>query len=184
MVEPEIARRCRSCGASIRVRGFFCPQCGRPTSDPASDPLNPEAGQDTEEVFLAPETVSVDLPSLPTSDFSNEYSARVADTVPLQPFAADVESSAAWQREQAPTEALPTAVPHHAGPASPADSTHPRPARGALGEDVKKGLGKVREISTVMLDEASYDPSARFVLVAAVLFVLFLVILILSEMMR
>jgi hypothetical protein len=35
-----------------------------------------------------------------------------------------------------------------------------------------------------MLDEAVYDPSARFVLVAAVLFVLFLIILILSEMMR
>jgi hypothetical protein len=50
--------------------------------------------------------------------------------------------------------------------------------------EVKRGLGKVREISTVMLDEAAYDPSARFVLVAGVLFVLFLIILILSEMMR
>ena len=53
-----------------------------------------------------------------------------------------------------------------------------------VGGDVKKGVGKVREISTVVFEEASYDPSARFVLVAAVLFVLFLVILFLSEMMR
>ncbi|MDQ3474096.1 MAG: hypothetical protein M3447_10200, partial [Acidobacteriota bacterium] len=137
--------------------------------------------QDTEEVFLAPETVSVDLPRLQTSDFPSDYSARRAETVPLQPLTHDVESSAAWQREQAMTEALPPALPHHS---APADGSRPQAERGARGEDVKKGLGKVREISTVMLEEASYDPSARFVLVAAVLFIVFLVILILSEMMR
>jgi len=187
MVEPEIARRCRSCGASIRVRGLFCPQCGKPTSDQASSSHEPAAH--TEEVFLAPETVSIDLPILPTSDFPNEYPGRGAETVPLetvplQPFTHEVESSAAWQREQAPTEALPPPVPHYPAPAAPQEGVRPRAPRGALGEDVKKGLGKVREISTVVIDEASYDPSARFVLVAAVLFVLFLVILILSEMMR
>lgn len=187
MVEPEIARRCRSCGASIRARGLFCPQCGKPTSDPSktspgSSTYEPAA--DTEEVYFAPETVSVDLPNQPPSDFSNDYSAVTAETVPLHPFTNDVESSAAWQREQAPTEALPAAVPHYPATGSPADGARPRAARGALGEDVKKGFGKVREISTVVIDEASYDPSARFVLVAAVLFVLFLVILILSEMMR
>ena len=168
--------------------GLFCPQCGQPNSDPAAEFSSSEPVADTEEVFFAPETVSVDLPSLPTSDISNDYSARGAETVPLetvplQPFPHEVES-AAWQREQAPTEALPRAVPHYPAPASPEDGVRPRDARGALGEDVKKGLGKVREISTVVLDEATYDPSARFVLVAAVLFVLFLVILILSEMMR
>ncbi len=184
MADPEIARRCRSCGASIRVRGMFCPQCGKPTSEQGPDSSNHEPAADTEEVFLAPETVSIDLPSLPTSDFSNDYAARGAETVPLQPLTHDVESSAAWQREQAKTEALPPSVPHHPVTGSPGDGVRPRAARGALGEDVKKRLGKVREISTVVLDEASYDPSARFLLVAAVLFVLFLVILILSEMMR
>lgn len=185
VADPEIARRCRSCGASIRIRGLFCPQCGKPTSEPPEstpDSSNHEAA-DTEEVFLAAETVSVDLPSLPTSDFSDDYS-RSAETLPLQPFTHEVESSAARQREQAMTEALPSAVPHYPAAGSPDAGVRPRPVREALGEDVKKGFGKVREISTVMLDEASYDPSARFVLVAAVLFVLFLVILILSEMMR
>ncbi|HZH32438.1 MAG TPA: zinc-ribbon domain-containing protein, partial [Pyrinomonadaceae bacterium] len=28
MSEPEIARRCLSCGASVRGRASFCPQCG------------------------------------------------------------------------------------------------------------------------------------------------------------
>lgn len=186
MADPEIARRCRSCGASIRLRGLYCPQCGKPASEPAEpspDSSTYEAAADTEEVFLAAETVSVDLQSLPTSDFSDDYSAKGAETVPLQPFTHEVESSAARQREQAMTEALPP-VPHYPATGAPDAGVRPRPARGALGEDVKKGLGKVREISTVVLDEASYDPSARFVLVAAVLFVLFLVILILSEMMR
>ncbi len=41
---------------------------------------------------------------------------------------------------------------------------------------------RLRQISTAVLDEASYDPSSRFVLVAAVLFVLFLVLLIVSEL--
>ncbi len=189
MADPEIARRCRSCGASIRVRGLFCPQCGKPTSARAADSSSHEHSADTEEVFFAPETVSVDLPNLPTSDIASDYPARGAETVPLetvplQPFTHEVETSAAWEREQAPTEALPPAVTHYPAPASPEDGVRPRAARGALGEDVKKGFGKVREISTVVIDEATYDPSARFVLVAAVLFVLFLVILILSEMMR
>lgn len=61
-------------------------------------------------------------------------------------------------------------------------------ARGTVGRaraarnDVSQGVGKLREISSVMLDEATYDPSLRFVLVAVALFVLFLIILFLSEM--
>ena len=40
---------------------------------------------------------------------------------------------------------------------------------------------KLRKASSVIINEASYDASLRFVLVAAVLFVLFLVILLLSK---
>jgi hypothetical protein len=182
MGDPEIARRCRSCGASIRVRGLFCPQCGKPTSEPASDASSHEPAIDTEEVYLAPETVSVDLPSLPTSDFSNDHPFRTAETVPLQPLRNDVEDSVQRFQESATTR-FP--VNTHYSPAKAREGeVRPRSDRETLGGDVKKRLGKMREISTVMLEEASYDPSARFVLVAAVLFVLFLVILLLSEMMR
>ncbi len=181
MGDPEIARRCRSCGASIRVRGLFCPQCGKPTSEPAPDASSPEAAIETAEVFLAPETVSVDLPSLPTSDFSNDHPFRSAETVPLHPVRNDVEDSKVQQQEPATTRFPVTA--HYPG-SEARQEVRPRSGREARGGDLKKGLGKVREISTVMLEEASYDPSARFVLVAAVLFVLFLLILLLSEMMR
>ena len=40
---------------------------------------------------------------------------------------------------------------------------------------------KLREMSSVVLDEASYDPSLRFVLVAAALFLLFLVMVLLNR---
>jgi hypothetical protein len=48
--------------------------------------------------------------------------------------------------------------------------------------DVIHRVQKVREISSVVLDEAGYDPSLRFVLVAAALFGLFLLILLLNKL--
>jgi hypothetical protein len=47
--------------------------------------------------------------------------------------------------------------------------------------DVIHRVQQVREISTVVLDEAGYDPSLRFVLVAAALFILFLIIVLLNK---
>ena len=40
---------------------------------------------------------------------------------------------------------------------------------------------KLRKASTVVISSANYDPSARFILIAAILFIVFLVILILSK---
>jgi hypothetical protein len=48
--------------------------------------------------------------------------------------------------------------------------------------DVIHRARQVREISSVVLDEAGDDPSLRFVLVAAVLFLLFLVIVVLNKL--
>ena len=50
-----------------------------------------------------------------------------------------------------------------------------------VGGDVVHRGQKLREMSSVVLDEASYDPSLRFVLVAAVLFILFLIIVLLNR---
>jgi hypothetical protein len=49
------------------------------------------------------------------------------------------------------------------------------------------GLNRVetfRQLSSAVIDEATYDPSLRFLLIAAVLFVLFLFLLVLSELIR
>ena len=72
----------------------------------------------------------------------------------------------------APVPENPTAVQtrpsHHSGPTSVAGN-------------VRERVEKIRHVSSVVIDQAAYDPSLRFILVAAVVFVLFLVLLILSK---
>ena len=75
--------------------------------------------------------------------------------------------------DPAPTPSPVTAVAplqsqHHSGIAGVADNVRDR-------------VEKIRHVSSVMIDQAAYDPSLRFLLVAAVLFVLFLLLLILSK---
>jgi len=55
-------------------------------------------------------------------------------------------------------------------------------ARGAIEDNVKR-VEKIHHVSTVMFEEASYDPSLRFVLVALGLFVVFIILLVLSKVM-
>ena len=55
-------------------------------------------------------------------------------------------------------------------------------ARGAIEDNVKR-VEKIHHVSTVMWEEATYDPSLRFVLVALGLFVVFVILLILSKVM-
>jgi zinc ribbon protein len=50
-----------------------------------------------------------------------------------------------------------------------------------VAENVRDRVEKIKHVSSVMIDQAAYDPSLRFLLVAAVLFVLFLILLILSK---
>lgn len=106
MSEPEIARRCTSCGVSVRQHAMFCPQCGNPI---------PQAAATTVTATSAP---------------------------------------------------------------APAPTTPPRPRRH---DGVKGRVEKLRHVSSVMIDQAAYDPSLRFLLVAAAFFILFLVLLIMSK---
>ena len=54
--------------------------------------------------------------------------------------------------------------------------------REALADNVKR-VEKIRQVSSAVLGEATYDPSLRFVLVAVGIFVVFLVLLLLSKVM-
>jgi predicted RNA-binding Zn-ribbon protein involved in translation (DUF1610 family) len=109
MSEPEIARRCSSCGASVRQRAMFCPQCGNPVSQ--------------------------------------QQAVVTTTTTP-----------------QIPETIIETA-----------------PASKVREDGVRGRVEKLRKVSSVVIDQAAYDPSLRFLLVAAVLFLLFLVLLILSK---
>ena len=55
-------------------------------------------------------------------------------------------------------------------------------ARGALEDNVKR-VEKIHHVSTAMIEEATYDPSLRFVLVALGLFMIFVILLVLSKVM-
>ena len=60
----------------------------------------------------------------------------------------------------------------------PAPQPPPQPRQH---EGVKGRVEKLRHVSSVVIDQAAYDPSLRFLLVAAAFFILFLVLLILSK---
>lgn len=55
------------------------------------------------------------------------------------------------------------------------------PAKTGVAENVRERVEKIRHVSSVVIDQAAYDPSLRFLLVVVVLFVLFLILLILSK---
>jgi predicted RNA-binding Zn-ribbon protein involved in translation (DUF1610 family) len=59
-----------------------------------------------------------------------------------------------------------------------APASHPQSLTG----NVRERVEKIRHVSSVVIDQAAYDPSLRFILVSAALFVFFLVLLILSKM--
>ena len=55
-------------------------------------------------------------------------------------------------------------------------------AREVLEDNVLHRVERLRKVSTVVIDQAAYDPSLRFVLVAALLFGLFLLIVLISKL--
>jgi zinc ribbon protein len=75
--------------------------------------------------------------------------------------------------DPAPTPPTVTAV-------APVQSQHLSGIAG-VADNVRDRVEKIRHVSSVMIDQAAYDPSLRFLLVAAAVFVLFLLLLILSK---
>jgi zinc-ribbon domain len=68
-------------------------------------------------------------------------------------------------------------------PTSTVHPSHTQHTTGIAGvaDNVRERVEKIKHVSSVMIDQASYDPSLRFLLVTALLFVVFLVLLILSK---
>ena len=173
-MQPEISHRCESCGASIRQQAIFCPECGQPLTQPSatSRPRRDEAASN------APVGAAAKSPSVPL-----ETSGATADGQP----ATDVSPPPTKTEPGSPTGNLsPAASPvsKHGTYEKARDSLHraSTATREALADNVKR-VEKIRHVSTAMFEEASYDPSLRFVLVALGLFVLFLVLLLLSKVM-
>ena len=158
---PEISHRCPACGASTRDFGegvLFCPECGKPL-----------AGMDESD--------------------GNELQSPAADESVV---AASASSSSAGHSDQLPTDASAKVekAPGHdreerATARERTRETLQRASqrtRGAIEDNVKR-VEKIQHVSSVVLEEASYDPSLRFVLVALGLFLLFVILLVLSKVM-
>jgi predicted RNA-binding Zn-ribbon protein involved in translation (DUF1610 family) len=169
MSEPEIARRCPSCGASFREQAFFCPQCGKEIKGgkeikKASDARSTPVVRDTQEIIVSdgetPTLTEADFQALqnPPSARTNKPPARVGDERKA-PVGQKALGEVGSRIQRATTRARD------------------------VEDNVIHRVQKFREISSVVIDEAGYDPSLRFVLVAAALFVLFLVIVVLNKLL-
>ena len=55
------------------------------------------------------------------------------------------------------------------------------PALTGVADNVRDRVEKIKHVSSVMIDQAAYDPSLRFLLVAAAIFVVFIIVVILSK---
>jgi predicted RNA-binding Zn-ribbon protein involved in translation (DUF1610 family) len=160
-MQPEISHRCASCGASIRdfpEQAMFCPECGNPVParSEKTDPQNVKTDDASTAAAPPPK------PSPAPNPF-NETSAAPAQT-------GGGGKSAGDDRHRTRERTRETL--HRASSR----------ARGAIEDNVKR-VEKIHHVSTVMLEEAHYDPSLRFVLVAAGLFLVFVILLILSKVM-
>jgi len=178
---PEISHRCPACGVSIRdfdEQALFCPECGQPlvTGEIPETNIVTENAPATDEIQSQPVVTRAD-----------DNASRVSDATSEQPKV-DEPRDHVTPKLQSDEVASP-----------PADSSKgPRPgarertretlhrasnvARGAIEDNVKR-VEKIHHVSSVMFEEAHYDPSLRFVLVALGLFLVFVLLLVLSKVM-
>lgn len=145
MSDPEIARRCLRCGAAVRARAQFCPQCGAPMTG------MPMTGM----VEKKEQTVE------PSRRIAPEADDGVADKV--------IEVKETKPQRAATSAGRPRMIV--------ARGEGARPSRK---QQAGERIGRVRDQSLVVLDEAADDPSLRLVLVAFLLFAVFVVLLLLS----
>jgi len=183
-MKPEISHRCPSCGVTVRATdALFCYECGKPLSSKPKNSESAEAGEvtvsapavvDESETAKTAEQAATDLPK-------NEPTAAVESAVPLDE-----------KKELVADETKADASPATQPAARRGDKTRERlhrasevargVTRGVIEEPAKR-VEKIRQVSNVVIEEASYDPSLRFVLVALGLFVVCVVLLVLSKVM-
>jgi len=151
---PEILDRCKSCGVTIRERAMFCPECGKPLQS-GDEPLVAEAA-----------TVAMDESPATPAGVPSEI---ISDTSAAPPARGKGGRASEMVR--------------HGGEKT-RETWHKASsvARGAIEDNVKR-VEKIHHVSSVMFEEAHYDASLRFVLVALGLFIVFVILLVLSKVM-
>ena len=165
---------------------MFCPECGKPLA-PESPPA-PTANASPNTEHPAVDEIPGPAVTSPTDLVeSNEAAPPGSPAVePVVRSPEDVKADPVRSRNQT---VQPTASQIHPGTRERtrerlhrASSVASSVARGALEDNVKR-VEKLHDFSTAMLEEAHYDPSLRFVLVALGLFIVFVILLVLSKVM-
>ena len=150
---PEISHRCPSCGAAVRERAAL---------------FCPECGKTLKDN----PTDQTDTQPSATDDTDGPQPEPGKEPAPSAP--AKIEADGAHHPHRIAGRTRETL--HRASAVASAA------ARGVIEEPVKR-VEKIRTASTHVIEEAHYDPSLRFVLVAMGLFVVFLILLVLSKVM-
>ena len=140
---------------------MFCPECGKPL---ATDATRSEPPAEIPGAELAPPADSATITAGESQTALGEVPAVPVEPATNKPGQPDDGPHGVRERTR---EGL-----HRASNA----------ARGALEDNVKR-VEKIHHVSTAMIEEAHYDPSLRFVLVALGLFIVFVVLLVLSKVM-
>jgi uncharacterized Zn finger protein (UPF0148 family) len=171
-MEPEISHRCPACGVAVRGTSLFCPQCGKPLKANATS-----GGGKSAEVTEATARAKPDT-GLNTSALAP--SPNLAETMPgkdaLKPDAAVVEN-------KLPTVGTTVPLSREVEERAARQRATPVAYDGAEGKKIAPRVEKLRHASSAMLEEASSDPSLRFVLVAIVVFLLTLLLLLLNHLL-
>jgi hypothetical protein len=215
-MQPEISRRCLSCGAAVRAGARFCPQCGelmdagapaaagQETAAPETrEDETPHAGEPTRETESPSEWMpptkeyaafAQSFESAPQGLQAGEAAAvetppraespvPPADDMPRRPDdvprrADDNSSFGAPPSLESPQSYVAAAADGDAGVEASAGDVRGRVAR--VREGTRARVEKMRDEAIVVLEETPDDSGLRFVLAAAALFVIFLLLLFLS----
>ncbi len=167
MPEPEILRRCPQCGAAFRPPAAFCANCGSPLQSAA--PNKP-----------------VKIPENELKRLDGELNARTTTPAAKTSEPASGATSASNPRLTPANRSRGEVAADHrvAGDGARAKQQGvAAAARNAIEENVAPRVEKLRQASSAILDEATYDPSVRFVLVAILLFLVFVALLFFSKLL-
>lgn len=158
---------------------MFCPECGKPLAPaPKAPKENPSPDVEQPVATEIPDPAAISTAELVESSKGPVASPPVETAAVPQA----VRAGQVGRRNQPGQPTEPGGRPGTRERTREKLHRASSVARGALEENVKR-VEKIHDFSTTMLEEAHYDPSLRFVLVALGLFVVFVILLILSKVM-
>ena len=139
---------------------MFCPECGKALS---------QSSENSEQQSAGDQSSTANEPNVPAS---------IPQSAPVESApSTSANNAAATKHDASPVSKSGTYEKAREGLHRASTAT-----REVLADNVKR-VDKIRHVSSAMIEEATYDPSLRFVLVALALFVVFLALLLLSKVM-